>query len=123
MKFKIQELKEYTIIPNEYLKDKKISLKAKGLLTIMYSLQNEWDYTMNGLCIITGEGITKIRNAIWELETFGYLKREQTKDEKGRFQYYYIVYLKSQNIGTENTISNKRKKIKKTRFEDLCKMI
>lgn len=108
MRFKIETLKEYTIIPNEYLKDKHLSLKSKGLLTIMYSLPNEWDYTMSGLCKITNTGITAIRNIITELEIFGYLFREETKDEKGQFNYIYHVYTKSKGIKPKKSIAIKR---------------
>ena len=87
MKFKIESLKQYSIIPNEYLRDKHLSLKSKGLLTIMYSLPNDWDYSINGLCKITNSGTTQIRNIITELEIYGYLERVQTKNEKGQFEY------------------------------------
>lgn len=108
MKFQIESLKGFTIIPNEYLKDKHISLKAKGLLSVMYSLPNDWDFSMNGLCKITNTGITAIRNIITELEIYGYLYREETKNEKGQFDYIYHVYIKSKGVKPKKSIAVKR---------------
>ena len=108
MKFQIETLKGFTIIPNEYLRDKKLSLKAKGLLSVMYSLPNDWDYSINGLCKITKSGITMIRSIITELEIYGYLERKQSKNEKGQFEYTYIVYIKSKGIKPKESIAIKR---------------
>ena len=91
MKFKIETLKNYQIMPTTFLKDKRISLKAKGLLATMYSLPNEWDYSINGLCKITNTGLRAIRAAITELEIIGYIERKQVHNEKGQFDYEYIV--------------------------------
>lgn len=93
MKFKIETLKNYQIMPTAFLKDKKISLKAKGLLATMYSLPNEWDYSINGLCKITNTGLRSIRTAITELEIIGYIERKQIHNEKGQFDYEYLVKL------------------------------
>ena len=101
-------LKGFTIIPHEYLRDKKLSLKAKGLLSVMYSLPNDWDYSINGLCKITKSGITMIRSIITELEIYGYLERKQSKNEKGQFEYTYIVYIKSKGIKPKESIAIKR---------------
>lgn len=112
MKFYIENYKNYTIVPNAYLKDKLLSLTAKGLLSVMYSLPNDWDYTINGLCKITNSGITRIRNTIFELEMFGYLERKQVKNEKGQFDYEYYIFLEpKKNIrqNYEKSISKKRK--------------
>lgn len=108
MKFKIETLKGFTIIPNDYLKDKKLSLKSKGLLTIMYSLPNEWDYSINGLCKITNSGITTIRTILTELEIYGYLERIQTKNEKGQFDYIYHVFIKSKGTRPKKALSIKK---------------
>lgn len=102
MKFKIENLKSYSVMPNEFLKDKRLSLKAKGLLATFYSLPNEWDYTVNGICKITNTGIRAIRAAIIELEMFGYLTRYQTRKEDGTFDYEYIVHVKSKGIDLKN---------------------
>ena len=109
MKFIIEKLEGYQIMPTEHLQNKKLSLKAKGLLSVMYSLPNDWDYSVNGLCKITNTGITAIRNIIAELEINGYLVREQTKNEKGQFEYIYHIYFKSRKIKpTENCTSLRR---------------
>ena len=111
MKFKIESLKSYTIVPNEYLRDTRISLKAKGLLSVMYSLPNDWDFTMAGLCKITNSGITTIRTIINELECFGYILREQKKNEKGQFDYIYHVYTEPKKkifYNIKNSIKFKR---------------
>ena len=97
MKFNIEKLDGFQIIPTNYLKDT-ISLKAKGLLTIFYSLPNDWDYTVKGLCKITNTGITAIRNILAELEINGYLTREQTKNYKGQFEYNYKIFIKKQKV-------------------------
>lgn len=94
MKFKIETLKGYQIMPTEFLRDSELSLKAKGLLATMYSLPNEWDYTILGLCKITKTGITAIRSILAELELTGYLKREETKNLKGQFEYNYYIRFK-----------------------------
>lgn len=91
MKFKVQELKQYQVIPTAFLKDKQLSLKAKGLLATIYSLPNDWDYSINGLCKITNSGLRVIRTAINELEILGYIERKQIHNEKGQFDYIYYV--------------------------------
>lgn len=109
MHFKVEKLKNASIIPNFHLKDKKLSLKAKGLLTIMYTLPDEWDYSMTGLCTITNTGITAIRNIISELELNGYLKRKQIKNTKGQFEYEYYVFVQPQKVDiTKDVLRLKR---------------
>lgn len=110
MKFKIENLKSYQVMPNEFLRDKKLSLKAKGLLATFYSLPNEWDYNIAGICKITNTGIRAIRSAIMELELFGYLTRYQTRKEDGTFEYDYIVHIKKQKIKFENVTCLRRMK-------------
>ena len=70
---------------NYHLRDKNLSLKAKGLLSQMLSLPEEWDYTLAGLAHINKESKDAIRTAILELEKTGYLTRHQTTTEGGRF--------------------------------------
>lgn len=111
MKFKIETLTSFTVMPNYHLQDKKLSLKAKGLLSTFFYLPNEWDYTVKGLCKITNTGITSIRSILMELELKGYLTREQYKDEKGKFCYTYIIRIKPKKIKPiGNTIALKRLK-------------
>jgi len=63
-----------------------ISLKAKGLLSVMLSLPDNWDYTIKGLSIINKEGLDSIRSTIHELELAGYVERQRIRDAKGRFR-------------------------------------
>lgn len=97
MKFKIDTLNGFQIMPTEHLRDKNLSIKAKGLLCIMFSLPNNWDYSMKGLCKITNTGITAIRNIIGELELNGYLTREQIR-ENGKFEYIYHIYFSPKKV-------------------------
>lgn len=76
-----------------YLKDKKLSMKAKGLLTIIYSLPDEWDYNMKGLSNITALSLKQLRTILKELEFFRYIERQRSQDEKGRFIYNYYIWI------------------------------
>lgn len=109
MKFIIDTLEGYQIMPTEHLRNQNLSLQAKGLLSIMYSLPNNWDYSIKGLCKITNTGITKIRSTLAEIELNGYMKREQRKNEKGKFEYIYHIYFKKKAVKpTEDCLSLKR---------------
>ena len=108
MKFEIEKLEHFVVIPNDHLMDKNLTLKAKGLLSTMYSLPNDWDYSIQGLCRITNTGITAIRNIIAELELRGYLTRKQTRNTKGQWEYTYIVRIKKINTSYKNCLSLKR---------------
>lgn len=81
----------YAAIPKYYLKDIRLSLKAKGLLTIIYSLPEEWEYNMKGLCRITETTPKVIRPIMKELEMGGYIQRTRKQDLKGRFYYEYWI--------------------------------
>ena len=71
---------------NHHLRNKELSLKAKGLLSQMLSLPEDWDYTLKGLSLINREKIDAIREAIKELERAGYIVRSRERDEKGRLR-------------------------------------
>lgn len=91
--FDVEQVKGYTITPNFHQRDKTISLKAKGLLSQMFSLPNDWDYTLKGLAHINLDGIDAIRTAIRELEKAGYIRRTRIRDENGRLRgTKYKVY-------------------------------
>ena len=83
--FRVEKTKDYTVMSNYHLRDKSISLKAKGLLSQMLSLPPEWDYTLQGLAYINKEGINSVREGVKELENAGYIKRRRTRDAKGLF--------------------------------------
>lgn len=82
--YRVEKIKGYTIMPNYHLRDTNITLKAKGLLSQMLSLPENWDYSLAGLCAINKESKTAIRSAIVELEQAGYITRRQCRDESGR---------------------------------------
>ena len=78
---------------NHHLRNKELTLKAKGLLSQMLSLPENWDYTLAGLSHINKESIDAIRTAIWELEKTGYIERSQGRDEKGKMTAItYTIY-------------------------------
>ena len=73
--FRIEKTRDYTVMSNYHLRDRSLSLKAKGLLSLMLSLPEDWDYTMKGLARICKDGIDSISGGIRELEAHGYLVR------------------------------------------------
>ena len=91
--FRVERNKGYTVMSNYHLRDKSLSLKAKGLLSQILSLPEDWDYTLSGLCCINRESKDAIRTAVWELEKAGYIKRRQRQDEKGKMTAIeYTIY-------------------------------
>ena len=93
--FRVERTSGYTVMSNFHFKDKRLSLKAKGLLSQMLSLPEGWDYTLSGLCCINRESKDAIRSAIVELEKAGYVRRRQTVDENGKFSSNeYTIYEK-----------------------------
>ena len=91
--FRVEKNKGYTAMSNHHLRNKALSLKAKGLLTQMLSLPEDWDYTLKGLSLINRESIDAIRTAVWELERAGYIRREQGRDAKGKMaDMVYTIY-------------------------------
>ena len=90
--FKIEKNQNYTVMSNHHLRDRNLSFKAKGMLSFMLSLPENWDYSLNGLCSISKEGISAIRSIIQELEKNKYLEIKKYKDKKGLFEYEYSIY-------------------------------
>ena len=91
--FRVERNTGYTVMSNHHLRNKALTLKAKGLLSQMLSLPEGWDYTLAGLSHINRESIDAIRTAIWELEKAGYIVRRQGRDEKGKMTAIeYIIY-------------------------------
>ena len=82
--FRVEKTKNYTVMSNHHLRNKRLSLKAKGLLSLMLSLPEEWDYTTRGLAAISKEGVDAICSALKELEKHGYLTRRRLRDAHGR---------------------------------------
>lgn len=92
--FKINKNKDFTIMSNYHLRDKNLSLKAKGLLSFMLSLPNDWDYSLRGLVAICKESKDAIRSTLDELKYNYYLKIEPSRGENGKFEYNYLIYEK-----------------------------
>ena len=91
--FRVERNKGYTVMSNHHLRNRALSLKAKGLLSQMLSLPEDWDYTLAGLSFINRESIDAIRTAVWELEKAGYITRRQGRDEKGKMTAIeYTIY-------------------------------
>lgn len=91
---RVKKNKNYTTMANYHLRDKGLSLKAKGLLSYMLMLPDDWGYSLSGLISQTGAGKTAIKSALAELKERGYLTVERTKDSAGRFDYVYTIYEK-----------------------------
>ena len=91
--FRVEKNKGYTVMSNHHLRNHTLSLKAKGLLSQMLSLPDDWDYTLQGLAQINKESIDAIREAVRELERAGYIKRSRERDERGCLRRtVYTIY-------------------------------
>lgn len=129
---RVNKNKNYTIMSNYHFKDKNMSLKAKGLLSMMLSLPDNWNYSVEGLVAISKESKTVIQSTLKELEDLKYLKRTRVQNSKGQFKYIYDIYEKPQTenpymdnmplLNTKelntNNINNKKNK-KETEFDSL----
>lgn len=89
---RVQKTDNYTVMSNHHLRNKELSLKAKGLMSLMLSLPPSWDYSIGGLVAICKESHTSIRSALKELEQNQYLIRHRINNEKGYFSYEYNLY-------------------------------
>lgn len=91
--FRVEKTRNYTVMSNYHLRDKSLSLKAKGLLSLMLSLPEDWDYTLKGLAQINRESIDAIREAVRELEQAGYITRSRERDARGCLRgTIYTIY-------------------------------
>ena len=91
--FRIERTRDYTVMSNHHLRDKGLSLKSKGLLSMMLSLPEDWNYTTRGLAKICKEGVDAIGGALRELEAAGYIVRHQMRDRQGRISdTEYVIY-------------------------------
>ena len=82
--FRVERTKNYTVMANYYLKDKRLSLKAKGLLSVMLSLPDDWNYNMKGLARLSKDGLDSVRSTVNELERYGYVTRHRIRTETGQ---------------------------------------
>ena len=112
--FKINKTKNYTVMSNYHLRDKNLSLKAKGLLSLMLSLPEDWDYSIQGLVQIVKENETAVKSVLNELMRTGYLVRKKlmpTKDEnenviRAKIEYEYNIYEKPNNESCNQKVEN-----------------
>lgn len=104
---RIHKTANYTVMSNHHFKEKGMSLKAKGLLSLMLSLPDDWNYSVSGLVKLSKDGKDSVMSALGELEDFRYLERIRTIDKKGRFSgIEYHIYEEPQ---AENPIAVKQK--------------
>ena len=91
--FRIERTRDYTVMSNHHLRNANLSLKAKGLLSMMLSLPEDWNYTTRGLAKICKEGVDAIGAALRELEAAGYIVRHKLRDSQGRISdTEYVIY-------------------------------
>lgn len=112
--FRVHKNENYTVLSNYHFKEKEMSLKAKGLLSLMLSLPDTWDYSAAGLVKLSKDGKDSVNAALKELEKFGYLKRTQAVNANGTFSgYNYEIYespnadVKTENPKTKKPIAEK----------------
>lgn len=100
--FRVEKTKDFTIMSNHHLRNTELSLKAKGLLSLMLSLPEDWDYTTKGLAHICKDGVDSITTALKELERHGYLTRQRLRYDNGQLgDIEYTIH--EQPVSTENT--------------------
>ena len=100
--FRIEKTKDYTVMSNHHLRNQALSLKSKGLLSLMLSLPEDWNYTTRGLAAICKEGTDSIGSALKELEKAGYIVRNRLRDKKGKIRdVEYVIYETPQKPGQD----------------------
>ena len=96
--FRVEKTKDFTVMSNHHLRNTELSLKAKGLLSLMLSLPEDWDYTTKGLAHICRDGVDSITTALKELERHGYLTRQRLRYENGQLgDIEYTIHEKPVN--------------------------
>ena len=91
--FRTEKNSDFTTMSNYHFKDKRLSMKAKGLLSMMLSFSDDWQYSLNGLVAVSKEGLTSIRATVQELENNGYLVRHRLRNDNGRLaSVEYDIY-------------------------------
>lgn len=99
--FRVEKTRDYTVMANHHLRNTELSLKAKGLLSLMLSLPENWDYTTKGLSCICKDGIDSINGTIKELEEQGYVIRKRLRNDKGQLTTTeYTILEQSQSLDT-----------------------
>lgn len=97
--FRVHKSKDFTTISNHHLKNKELSLKAKGLLTLMLSLPEDWDYSILGLAALSKDGKDAVMSALNELQATGYIGMESFRNDRGQYESVYNVF---ENPNREN---------------------
>lgn len=93
--FRVEKSRDYTVMANYHLKDKRLSLKAKGLLSLILSLPDDWHYSLNGLAALNRDGRDGVRTAIQELEKYGFIVRRRLRNDIGQVaDTEYIIFEK-----------------------------
>lgn len=106
---RVEKTKNYTVMSNYHFKEKDMSLKAKGLLSLMLSLPDNWDYSIAGLVAICKENETAIKSALKELQQFGYVRIDKQMPgdtESGRIEYIYNIFEKPKQEGKKQDVEN-----------------
>lgn len=99
--FRVEKTRDYTVMANHHLRNTELSLKAKGLLSLMLSLPENWDYTTKGLSCICKDGIDSINGTIKELEEQGYVIRRRLRNDKGQLTTTeYTILEQPQSLDT-----------------------
>lgn len=109
-RFVVDEVKNYTVMPNYHLRDKRLSYKARGLLSVILNLPEDWDLTQSGLVSLSDkDGTDSVRSAMKELMDYGYIVRERVKNEKGQFidTVYHVKFYPDDSCGNDvETVEN-----------------
>ena len=106
--FRVHKTSNYTVMSNTHFKEREMSLKAKGLLSLMLSLPDDWNYNVSGLVRLSKDGKDSVMSALAELEKFGYLTRTRLTNDKGQFagiEYHIYEQPQAENPISENPIS------------------
>lgn len=101
--FRVNKTKDFTVMSNHHLRDKSLSLKAKGLLSMMLALPDDWDYSVNGLVAICKEDVRAVKSALAELKERGYLvvTKLYPNGERKRIEYVYDIFEKPQDVRSQ----------------------
>lgn len=101
--FRVEKTKNYTVMSNYHFRDKRLSFKAKGILSFMLSLPDDWDYSVQGLITTAKDGRDSITTGLKELEHYGYLKREPIREKGIIKDWNYIIFEQPTSENAENT--------------------
>lgn len=107
MKIRVEKTHNYTVMSNYHLFDRRLSLKAKGLMSLMLSLPDTWEYSIRGLAAMVKDGVDSVSTTLKEIERYGYVSRKQLRSENGSFkEVEYTIYEKPLNGFENNNVSS-----------------